>query len=178
MHHFGIAAGVLQLLYEFLTAFERRGSGSALHIAEVVAEHDEGRNLCERRKLRRRECRYARHFDGDDSFHAARIDERRLFGEEAGFGKFPGENRTSVAKSRAPGLPPVQSRVRFINLVPRDSSTLRRYRGFGLLAFSIAAPASTALFPGFLSLFFARRFRRGPPVAREVDDPTVWNSHS
>ncbi len=86
MHHLRIAPGVFYLLDELLAAVARRRPirRSSPHV-EVVAEHDQDRNLRERRKLRPSH-RGARHFDGDDAFYSGRVDERGLFGKESGLG--------------------------------------------------------------------------------------------
>src|SRR5205807_2229640 len=88
VHHLGISAGVLHLLDEILAAFKTRTpicGPASLYITEMIAEHDERWNLCQRGNL----CSAhsgAWHFDRDHAFDARGINQCRLLGEKAGLG--------------------------------------------------------------------------------------------
>ena len=106
MHHFRIASGVFHLLDELLAGIKGVCpiGGAALDVAEVVAEQDQSRNLCQCRNLRGRQSR-TRHFDRDHPFDAGWIDERRLLRKEAGLGMAHQNRPTQPDSQRGHVLP-------------------------------------------------------------------------
>src|SRR5665213_2897984 len=85
IHHLGIPARLLELIDEGVAAGQRiRPAERSLHVPEMVAEHDQRRDLGKRRKLRGRQRGIAAYFNRDDSPYSGRIDQCGLFREEAG----------------------------------------------------------------------------------------------